>query len=168
MTRATAIPPPPSSPSPSPLGRRRRRTPSIANPGHFTAKVRVCPKPDAACGGSVEFNGTIFHFVGGSMSGRASSAGHVSDARMTFGTASTDPAVDGPLQLTFHPAQSGSLRGRFVTNRSPHGAADADGLDFAFSTRVYIKVGGATVGRTARSPPPPGRWRRSSGACSTA
>jgi hypothetical protein len=106
----------------------------IANPGTLRAHA----------GGKVEFNGQTFS--GGALRGRVSSAGRVSRGAASFGTATTDPAVDGPLQLTFHPVATGAVSGRFAVNNTPKRAADADGLVFGFRTRLYIAVGGPAVG----------------------
>jgi hypothetical protein len=120
----------------------------IADPGHFTARTTACPAASDACGGDFEFDGQIFGFAGGRLTGTVAANGDVSNARLTTGTAATDPAVDGPLQLTFTAVGAGAGRGAFAIGDAPGGAAAADGLVFGFEQPLYIRVGGPAVGST--------------------
>jgi hypothetical protein len=115
----------------------------LVTTGPFTAAMTRCPAPDDACGGNIEFNGTNFGFDGGALKGTVSRAGIVSHGHLTFGAATTDPHVDGPLQLTFQPIAVGDVKGRFLVGGTPRGAQDANGLQFSMTTNVYFHITGS-------------------------
>jgi len=91
----------------------------IASPG--TAKAHVVPctgTTEPKCDGTIEFNGTIYPFAAGTLTGRVSATGAFS-GRGIFGAARTDPATEGPLQFTVQPVLSGGVGGGFTKSQSP-------------------------------------------------
>lgn len=80
-------------------------------------------------------------------------SGRLAHGRASFGSASTDPAVQGPFQLTFQPVASGGASGGFIGSGSPLGLAGANGLYSEFQVALYIQVsGGEPVAAAGPSP----------------
>jgi len=116
---------------------------TIANPGRFSAGVTRCtPVSYYHCGGALEINGQFYNFEGGRVTGAVGSSGAVANVHASFGTASTDPAVQGPLQLSFTPVALSPGGGAFYSARSPLGLAAPGGLNFYFRVALYIRVTG--------------------------
>ncbi len=116
----------------------------IADPGRVTAGVVRCGSGfQTECGGSIEIEGEEYGFAGGALTGRVERSGAFVRGDASFGVAMTDPATQGPFQLSLKPVATGSARGVFVSSGSPLGVGGVSGLYFGVALSFYIQLSGA-------------------------